>query len=76
MVQDNHVLDGPTEIRLSSRGEQNSTGTDVLGKTSECHAFGAGTGDGEGELELKTPGSSLFHVLSILMVGAIHTPGQ
>jgi hypothetical protein len=25
---------------------------------------------------LKTPGSSLFHVLMILMVGARHTPGQ
>jgi hypothetical protein len=27
-------------------------------------------------LKLKTPGSSLFHVLVILMVGAIPTPGQ
>jgi hypothetical protein len=27
-------------------------------------------------LQFKTPGSSLFHVLVILMVGAIPTPGQ
>jgi hypothetical protein len=25
---------------------------------------------------LKTPGSSLFHLVVILMVGARHTPGQ
>ena len=75
-VQDNYVLDGPTEIRLSFRGEQYSTGTNVPGKTRKRHTFGTGTGNRERELELKTPGSSLFHVLVILMVGAIATPGQ
>ena len=75
-VQDNHVLDGPTEIRLSFGGEQNSTGTDILGKAWQRHTFGTGTGNGERKLKFKTPGSSLFHVLVILMVGAIPTPGQ
>ena len=70
-VQDNHVFDGPTEVRLSFRGEQHSTRTDVLGKTRKRHTFGTGTGNRERELELKTPGSSLFHVVLILMVGAI-----
>jgi hypothetical protein len=75
-VQDNYILDGPTEIGLSLRGEQHSAGTDVPGKARERHTFGTGTGNGERELQLKTPGSSLFHILVILMVGAIPTPGQ
>src|ERR1039457_2863291 len=75
-VQDNHVFDGPTEIGLSLCGEQHSTGTDVLGKTRERHTFGTGTGNGERKLQLKTPGSSLFHILVILMVVVIPTPGQ
>ena len=75
-VQDNHVLDGPAEIGLSFRGEQYSTGTNILGETRKRHTFGTGTGNGERKLQFKTPGSSLFHVLVILMVGAIPTPGQ
>ena len=75
-VQDNHVFDGATEVGLSFGGEQHSAGTDVPGKTRKGHTFGTGTGNGERELQLKTPGSSLFHVLMILMVGARHTPGQ
>ena len=75
-VQDNHIFDGPTEIGLSLCGKEHSTGTDVPGKTRERHTFGTGTGNGERELQLKTPGSSLFHILVILMVGAIPTPGQ
>src|ERR1017187_82948 len=75
-VQDNHVFDGPTEIGLPLRSEEHSTGTDVPGNARERHTFGTGTGNGERKLQLKTPGSSLFHVLVILMVGARHTPGQ
>src|ERR1035437_5745386 len=71
-VQRNHVLDGPTQIRLFFRREPNSAGTNVVGQTSEGHAFGAGTRNRERKLELETQCSSLFHVSVIKMLGVIH----
>jgi hypothetical protein len=75
VVQDDYVLDGPAEIRHFFRDEQNTTGADIPGKTGAGHSFGARANNGERQLELETPGSSLFHVL-VLMVGVRHASGQ
>jgi hypothetical protein len=40
VIQSNYVLDGPAQIRLSFRQEQDSTGADVLRDACECHTLG------------------------------------
>jgi hypothetical protein len=68
VIQDNQVLNGPAQIGFPFRREEHATRTNIPSLPRNNNTITTTARDREWELKFEAPGSSLFHLVSGLIL--------